>query len=267
MKVGLALSGGGARGFAHIGALRVLVEAGAPIDLVAGTSVGSFAGGAFAAGMSPAEMVAMSSRVRWRNSARPSLSTLGLLSNAPMGNLIRQEFPVLSFDQTVVPFGALACDLQNGTEVLLTSGELDLAIRASCAVPGIFAPVKIADGRLLVDGGVMQPVPVKAVRQMGADVVIAIDLMACGGAFHNRPRTAIGVVFQAAMTLLRTASISQHYSADVVIAPEIAHLRPDDLRHREECTRLGAEAAERALPSIEKVIAQYEQSEVDLTSR
>ena len=253
MKVGLALSGGGARGFAHAGVLSVLVEAGVPIDLVAGTSAGSFAGGAFAAGLSPAEIVAMSSKIRWRNSVTPAMSPMGLLSNAPMGKLIRREFPVTKVEETKIPFGAVACDLDAGTEVLLTSGDLDIVIRSSCAVPGIFAPVKHPDGRLLVDGGVMQPVPVKAARDMGADVVIAVDLMACGATFRQRPSTALGVVFQAAMTLLRTASLSQHYTADVIIEPQIAHLRPDDLTHREECTRLGTEAAMKALPRIKEI--------------
>lgn len=255
MKVGLALSGGGARGFAHAGAIRVLVEAGIPIDLIAGTSAGSFAGGALAAGMSTAEIIEMSAGVKWLNSTRPSISPRGLLSNVPMGRLIRRYFPVARVEDTKTPFNAVACDLETGKEAVLSSGDLATAIRASCAVPGIFAPVRDEHGRLLVDGGVTQPVPVKAVREMGADVVIAVDLMACGATFRNAPSTAIGVVFQAAMTLLRTASISQHYVADVVIEPQIAHLRPDDLTHREECTRLGAEAAEMALPDIRKLLS------------
>jgi len=254
MKVGLALSGGGARGFAHAGVLKVLVEAGIPVDLIAGTSAGSFAGGAFAAGMSPREMAEMTARLRWRNMARQSLSPRGLLSNVPMGNFIDREFPIRSFSEIKIPFAAVACDLQTASEVLVTEGDLSAAIRASCAIPGVFAPVRDGTGRSLVDGGVVSPTPVDAVRRMGAEVVIAVDLIACGVASRAQPRTALGIVFQSAMTLLRTAAIAQHYDADIVIIPELAHVRPDDLSHGDDCVRLGEAAARDAIEKIKEVV-------------
>ena len=250
MKIGLALSGGGTRGFAHVGVLQVLVENGIKIDLVAGTSAGSIAGGAFAAGMTLDEIAAMSSRVRWSNSVRPSLSPLGLLSNAPMGAFIRREFPVTTFEEMSIPFAAVSYDLAAGEEVVHSTGDLAFAIRASCAVPGVFAPLRNDRHQLLVDGGVVSPLPVEAARKMGADRIIAVDLNACGATFRQQPRTAVGMMFEAAMTLIRTASQRQSREADVVIEPQLAHLRPDDIKSRDECLRLGREAAESSLGTI-----------------
>jgi NTE family protein len=250
-KIGLALSGGGARGFAHIGVLTVLAENNIPIDMIAGTSAGSIVGGAFAAGMSPGRIAAMAAATRWTNMVRPSLSPLGILSNAPMGGFLAKHFPVGRFEDLAVPFAAVACDLAKGDEVILKdNGDLIFAIRASCAVPGVFAPLTESDGRMLVDGGVVSPMPVDAVRRMGAEVVIAVDLLACGATFRSKPRTAFGMTFQSAMSLLRAASRNQHYQADIVIAPQIAHLRPDEIKKREEFIFLGDLAAREQIDEI-----------------
>jgi len=256
MKVGLALSGGGARGFAHAGVLKVLVENGIPIDLIAGTSAGAFAGGAFASGMSPDEIADMCDAIRWRHVARPSLSPLGLLSNAPLGQLIERYFPAKRFEDCTIPFAAVACDFATGDEVVFTTGDLAFAIRASCAVPGVFAPVTGTDGCLLVDGGVASPMPVPAVRQMGADIVVAVDLMACGATFRSRPRTALGLGLQSAMMILRAVSRTQHHDADVVIVPQIAHIRPDQMGERYQLIALGEEAAFEKLDAIKSLISK-----------
>ena len=254
-KIGLALSGGGARGFAHVGVLKALAENNIPIDVIAGTSAGSIVGGAFAAGMSADEVMKMASRVRWGNMVRPSLSPLGFLSNVPMGRFISEELPVSKFEEMPIPFAAVACDFATGDEVVFKDkGDLAFAIRASCAVPGVFAPLRQTDGRLLVDGGVISPTPVEALWGLGADVVIAVDLVACGATFRAEPRSALGMMFQSAMMLLRTASINQHYRADLVIVPQIAHLRPDQINKRDEFVALGYAAASESIASIRKLV-------------
>src|SRR4051812_20200789 len=130
-KIGLALSGGGARGFSHVGVLRALVENGVRIDMIAGTSAGSIVGGAFAAGMSIEAIEQMSARVRWGNMLRPSLSPLGLLSTAPMGRFLEQELPVARFEQLAIPYAAVVCDFATGEErVFSGEGDLIFAIRA-----------------------------------------------------------------------------------------------------------------------------------------
>ena len=254
-KVGLALSGGGARGYSHIGVLKVLAENGIPIDMVAGTSAGSFVGGAFASGLSVDQIIEIGSKVSWFNMTGLSYSPRALLSNAAMGNFIKQHFPAGRFEDLAIPYAAAACDLNTGDEVIFKdSGDLAFAIRASCAVPGVFMPLEDERGRLLIDGGVVAPVPVNVVREMGAEAVIAVDLLACGSNFRSAPRTALGMLFQSAMMLLRAASRSQHYHADVLIEPQIAHLRPDEIGKRDELIGLGERAARESLEEIRAAI-------------
>lgn len=254
-KVGLALSGGGARGFAHVGVLKVLAENKIPIDMIAGTSIGSLVGGAFAAGMSADEIETMSHGIRWRDVIRPSFSPIALLSNSPMGNFIRREFPVHRFEDLKIPFSAVAVDLRK-PECILFNGKGDLvhAIRASCAVPAVFAPIREDSGRVLVDGGLMALLPVDAVKEMGADIIIAVDLISSGSAFRKTPSTAMGMMVSSAMILLRTASGNQLNKADVMIVPEIAHIRPDRLNQARECQDIGERAAQAVINEIKELI-------------
>ncbi len=256
-KIALVLSGGGARGFAHVGALRALAENQVPIDMIVGTSAGALVGGAYAAGMTADEIEQMSSGLRWRHLTRPSVSPSGLFSNAPMASFIRKHFPTDRLEELKVPFAAVACDLEDGVPVTLDrSGDLAFAIRASCAVPGIFRPLVEGDsGRSLVDGGVVAPVPVDIAWQLGADIVIAVDLISCGATFRRPARTAFSIAFRSAMLLLRTASACHRRPPDVLIVPKTAHIRPDDLHHREELIRLGEDAARAAFPAIEKLMS------------
>jgi len=253
-KIGLALSGGGARGFSHVGVMRVLVENDIPIDMIAGTSAGSIVGGAFASGMSIDEIEAMASRVGWGNIVRPSMSPRGLFSSAPMGEFIEREFHATAFEDLKIPFAAVACDLEADKKIVFRErGDLSFAIRASCALPGVFAPLRDDQDRFLVDGGMVSPMPVEVVRQMGADVVIGVDLIASGATF-SPPRTAFGMMLQSAMMLLRVVSRSQHNDADVIIIPQIAHLRPDQINKRSEFIELGQSAAMEKLGKIRAII-------------
>ena len=254
-KVGLALSGGGARGYAHIGILKVFAEYNIPIDMIAGTSAGSLVGGALASGMSPSEIERMAKKIRWRHVTRPSFSPRSLLSNVPIGRLIERNFPVQRFEDLRIPFSAVACDLATEQCVVFKdSGDVVPAIRASCAVPAIFSPVRVADGRLLVDGGLIAPVPIDAAREMGADIVIAVDLLSSGATFRRPARTAFGMLFNSALTLLRVVSKNQTKEADLTIVPKIGHIRPDRLNQTEECMRLGEEAARESIDQIRQLI-------------
>ncbi len=255
MKIGLALSGGGARGFAHVGALKVLAEHQVPIDLIAGTSAGSVVGGALAAGMSVGEIEKMAAATRWRDLVRPSLPIGGLLSNAPMDRFLRHHLPVDRLEDVKIPFAAIAFDLGTNSSVLLSkTGDLITAVRSSCAVPGIFSPVRDELGRMLIDGGVVSPLPVEAVRAMGADIVIAIDLISCGATFRASSRTGFGVLIQGALALLKVVSTAEQKAADVVIEPAIAHLRPDQIGKRDEFIALGEVAAREKISEILSLI-------------
>ena len=253
-KIGIALSGGAARGFAHLGVLKVLAEHGIPIDCIAGTSAGSFAGAAYASGLSVAEIVEMSKKISWLRMSGFSYSPKGLLSNARMGAFISQNFPHKNLEDLPISFAAVACDLETGKEVYLKdAGDLATAIRASCAIPGIFAPIE-HEGRLLIDGGLVANVPTKAVRRLGAEIVIAVDVLASGATYWGKPSTLLGIFFQSTMMLLRAATKAHHYRADVDIVPQIAHLRPDEIGKMDEFVRAGEAAALEKIDEIKKLL-------------
>lgn len=258
-KIGLALSGGAARGFAHLGVLKVLAEHNIPIDFIAGTSAGSFAGAAFASGLSVDEIISFARKIRWLNMASFSFSPKGVLSNAPMGAFIKQNFPFRQFEDLPTPFAAVACDLETGEEVILRdAGDLIFAVRASCALPGVFVPMEDENSRKLIDGGVVAPVPTRAVKKLGAEIIIAVDVISSGATYWGTPATLLGVFFQSAMMLLRTAAKHQHYRADIVIIPQIAHLRPDEIGKMDEFIRAGEEAAREKIDEIKKLVFSEE---------
>jgi NTE family protein len=252
-KVGVALSGGAARGFAHLGVLKVLVENGIPVDCIAGTSAGSIVGAAFAGGLSVEEIIEIGRKISWFRMTGFSYSPKGLLSNHAMGEFFRKNFQYDKFEDLKIPFAAIACDLETGEEVVLRdSGDLITAVRASCALPGVFVPIE-SGGRRLIDGGVISNVPTKAVKKLGAEFVIAVDVLACGTTYWGSPSTLLGIFFQSAMMLLRAASKAHHYRADVVITPQIAHLRPDEIGKMDDFVRAGEEAALEKIDEIKKL--------------
>lgn len=257
-KIGLALSGGAARGFAHLGVLRVLQQHDIPIDFIAGTSAGSIVGAAFASGMTIDEIAALGKNISWYKVSGIPYSAKGLLSNAPMGDLIEKGLPVKTFEELKIPFAAVACDLENGEEVVFRKhGSLSTAIRASCAIPGVFVPIEF-EGKTLIDGGAVALVPTKAVRKLGAEIIIAVDVNAAGMSFLGTPSTFLGVLFQSAMLLLRTAGKSQHYRANVLIIPEVGHIRPDDISKMDELIEIGEKAALAKIDEIKALIAANE---------
>lgn len=253
-KIGLAFSGGAARGFAHLGVLKVLAAHNIPVDYVSGTSAGSIAGAALASGLSVDEIIEMGKKISWFNMARFSFSPKGLLSNMPMGDFFKNHLPHKNFENLPIPFAAVACDLETGDEVVLKeTGDLMTAVRASCAIPGVFVPIE-HEGRMLIDGGVVAAVPTKAVRKLGAEIVIAVDVLASGATYWGAPSTLLGVFFQSALMLLRAASKAHHYRADVVIIPQIAHLRPDAIGKMDEFIKAGEDAALEKIDEIKKLI-------------
>lgn len=259
-RVGLALSGGAARGVAHVGVLKVLLEAGVQIDCVAGTSAGALVGGAFAAGLSIAEMEAFGRSMRWRDFGRMAFSRLGIQTNARMEDFIRSRFPVTRFEELPIPFAAVATDLHTGAAVVLKDeGDVAFAIRASCTVPGWYVPVTDKQGRQLVDGGLVANVPTVAARGLGADIVIAVDVNSEGAKFLGPPQSAIGVLFQSMLVVQRTVAAHQWREADLVIAPPVGHIRWDEMTRADEFLAAGEEAARAALERLKKLIAPVPQ--------
>src|SRR6266699_2269857 len=175
-KIGFVLGAGSARGWAHIGVLRALLEAGIKPDLIAGCSVGALVGAAFAAGrLDQIEAWALS--LDWKRILKLMDFGLrgGLIKGRRVREVFREQFVECEFSQLDVPFAAVATDLHSGQEIWLREGRVSAAIGASIAVPGLFQPV-LHEGRYLVDGSVVNPIPVSLCRAMGADIVLAVDL-------------------------------------------------------------------------------------------
>ena len=253
--MGLALSGGAARGMAHVGVLRVLLEACVPIDFIAGTSAGALVGGALAAGMSLDEIEEISRSLRWRDVGRMTLSRLGVQSSARMEEFIRARFPITRFEELRIPFAAVATDLHTGEPVIMKDeGDIAFAIRASCCIPGWYVPVTDAEGRQLVDGGLVANIPTRAARHLGADVVLAVDVNAEGATFLSPPHSAIGILLQSMMVVQRTVSSLQLMDADIAIRPKVGHIRWDEMARASELIKAGEEAAQEMLEHIREII-------------
>ena len=256
-RVGLALSGGAARGIAHVGVLRALEEHDIPIYAIAGASAGALVGGAYAAGMSIAQLEALAREFRWRHTARFSFSRLGLQSNARMEQFLRARLPVTRFEELKIPFAAMVTDLRSGTPMALRdTGDVAFAIRASGCLPALYVPVRDADGRLLVDGGLVANLPISYTRELGADIVIAVDVGADGARFMDRPRTALGVLMQTFVAVERIVSNQESHKADLIIAPRVGHIRWDQTRRADELLKVGYDAAQELMPTIKELIEQ-----------
>jgi NTE family protein len=255
VRVGLALSGGAARGIAHVGVLRALVENDIPIDAIAGASAGALIGGCFAAGVPIERLEEMAATFRWRHTQRFSFSRLGLQSNAPMEKFLRTFLPVTRFEDLKIPFAAMVTDLRKSELIVKRDrGDLPFAIRASCCIPFVMMPIEDDEGRLLIDGGIVQNLPIGQTRALGADIVIAVDVNLDGVRFFERPRTALGVLAQTFIAVERIVSNQERADADVQIVPKVGHIRWDQTRRAKELIECGYQAGLAAIEEIRSVI-------------
>ncbi len=253
--IGIALSGGAARGLAHVGVVRAFQEHKIPVDYVAGTSAGSIVGGALASGMSIDEIEALGRGLRWRDIGRVTMSRLGIQSNERLEHFVRQRLPKSRFEELPIPFAAVATDLKTGGAVVMRDrGDVAFAIRASCAIPGWYVPVVDDQGRQLVDGGLVAVIPATVVRSLGAEIVIAVDVNSEGATFLGSSNSVIGVVLQSMMVVQRTASQHQINSADFVVRPRVGHIRWDEISKADELIKAGYEAGTESGPKIVALI-------------
>ncbi len=246
-RIGLALSGGAVRGAAHVGVLQVLERRGIRPHVIAGTSVGAIVGVAVAAGLSPEEIAAIFRTTRWPSLARLSIrGRYSLFDTRPMERIVRDHLGVETFEELKLPFAAVACDILTGEKVVFSSGPLAPALRASSAVPGVFPPVE-QDGRLLVDGCVIDNLPVDVVRQMGADYVIAVDLIPRPSG-RRRPKNVLEVIIVAGYLWSR-ANHPDPSEIDCCITPDVSDFLGWDFKDVPELEARGRAAAEAALPT------------------
>lgn len=251
--LGLALGGGFARGYAHLGVLRVLEEQQIPISCISGSSIGSIIGAAYASGTPLRHIIEKCREVRFRDFARWRVSRFGLASNERLGALVQRFFDSRQFEDLAIPTVIVATDLGTGDPVLFTQGSLADAIRASCAFPGLFEPVQIGT-RHLADGGLVAPVPTRAARELGAVVVVGVSV-----GLHDGERGAPKNIFQVVSRAVSAAQKNQleawERHADLVLRPSVQGLAWNDFERIDESIEAGATAARSALPHIRKLLA------------
>lgn len=252
--IGLALSGGAARGIAHAGVLEVLTEAGIAVHAVAGTSAGSVVGALFAAGVAPADIGRLALETRWVDLFRVRLPHAGLVSGDGLERFFERVIPARTFAQLQLPFAAVATDLETGERVDITSGPLARAIRASCSLPVLLEPVR-EGSRLLVDGGVSSQIPVRAVREtLGAAPVVAVDVNV-GGLGRSRLDSALDVGIHLAMLWAARNAREEGRLADLTIGVDARGIALYELSLGQELLRRGRDAARAALPGIRALLA------------
>jgi NTE family protein len=235
---------------AHVGVLSVLDDAGVPIDLVTGSSAGALVGALFCAGLSPAELVSISTRIGWRDVARPIWPRDSLVTFQPLEELLVALLGDVTFADLERPFAAVTVDVETGQEVVLSEGRLAPAVHASCAVPGLVRPRSVG-GRRLGDGGIINNLPASVPRQMGAGYVIGVDVMQ--PSFHRR-WGPLGPGLAALELLVAHAGRGEE-SLDCLIRPALAGMSYLRLSQAEKLIRLGAQAAQDALPALTSALA------------
>ena len=245
-RVGIAFGGGSIHGVAHVGVLKALAEKGLEFQFVAGTSVGAIVGVLVAARLPYSEIDKIARRTEWPGWMSLSLSGKGLMQNAKLRSMIDTALGGQRIEQLPIPFSAIATDVATGERVMIRNGPAGVAVDASCSIPVMFEPVKI-DGRELVDGGLTEPVPVIALREMGADVVIGVDV-----AFRPDEEPAhglTGVAFQTMQIMVNALINEQIRHADVAIRMKVHQLIGTDHSH-DRLIAAGYAAAMRAWPRI-----------------
>lgn len=246
-KLGLALGGGAARGFAHIGVIQVLEEAGIRPDVVVGTSAGSLVAALYAAGKTGPELGALAQSMDESAITDWAYPGRALIRGDALARYVREQTGGRLIEQMRMPLGIVATDLDSGAPVLFQRGDAGLAVRASSAVPAVFQPVKIG-AREYVDGGLVSPVPVRFARQMGAELVIAVDISAVP---EGQPTgDAMRMLLQTFAIMGRSINEFELKDADVVLRPSLAGVGSADFTARKRAIEAGRSAAKAMLPAL-----------------
>lgn len=253
IKVAIALGGGAARGFAHVGVIKALEAQGIVPDIVVGTSAGSVVGALYASGLSGFELQQVALGMEEDMLSDWTLPNRGVLRGEALQAFINQRVKQRTMQRLPKPLGVVATDLQSGDKVLFRTGDTGMAVRASSAVPGVFQPVEIS-GRDYVDGGLTSPVPVQSARAMGADFVIAVDI----SNVNRREKLAgtVDVLLQTFAIMGHTLSSHELKDADVVIRPKTAVLSTMDFESRHLAILEGEKAVAAIMPELKAKLAR-----------
>ena len=252
-KLGLALGGGAARGFAHIGVIQVLEEAGLRPDFVAGTSAGSVVAALYASGKTGAQLQQIGESMEEAAITDWTLPVFnsGILRGDALARYVNQQVGGRAIENMTLPLGIVATDLYSGEMMVFQKGDTGKAVRASSAVPAIFQPVKIS-GRSYVDGGLVSPVPVRAARRMGAQVVLAIDITSPPDSSGSD--NTITVLLQTASIMGKSINAFELKEADVVVRPDLRAVSSADFSSRKKAIEAGRRAMLELLPQLRAAI-------------
>ena len=251
-RIGLALGGGAARGFAHIGVIQVLEEAGIRPQLVVGTSAGSLVAALYASGKSGAELAMLALGMDESAITDWAFPGRGVIRGEALARYVREQTGGLSIEKMKLPLGIVATDLDSGQAILFQRGDPGVAVRASSAVPAVFQPVKIGEHEY-VDGGLVSPVPVRFARAMGAELVLAVDISSPpeGQATGD----AMRLLLQTFAIMGKSINHFELRDADVVLRPKLNGVGSADFAARQRTIMAGREAALAALPELRARIA------------
>lgn len=257
IRIGLALGGGAAKGFAHIGVIKMLEASGIHPDVVAGTSAGSVVGALYASGMDAFTLQEQAFSLDEAKIRDVGFFGGGLVKGELLEDYVNTLVNKRPIQGLSLPFAAVATNLQTGDRTVFVSGNTGQAVRASSSIPGVFQPTDI-NGVPYVDGGVVSPVPVDAARQLGADIVIAVDISA--KASRTRPEGMMGVVGQSITIMGQKLGEQELARADVVIRPKVGQIGPTDFDAKNMAILEGERAALAAIPAIKAAIAAKQES-------
>ncbi len=259
IRIGIALGGGAAKGFAHIGVIKMLEANGFKPEVVSGTSAGSVVGAFYASGMDAFQMQQHAVALDEASIRDVTLFNGGMVRGQKLQDYVNRMVGNRSFEKMKKPFAAVSTQLETGQRTVFVNGNIGQAVRASCSIPGVFEPVKI--GKFYyVDGGVVSPVPVDAARQLGADFVIAVDIST--RITGKTPENLLGVVNQSITIMGQKLGEQEIGRADVVIRPKVNDIGPADFEQRARAILEGEKAALAAMPQIRAKLAQMQQARV-----
>ncbi|AZU61409.1 patatin-like phospholipase family protein [Neobacillus mesonae] len=253
-KIGLALGSGGARGFAHLGVIKVLKDAGIPIDLIAGSSMGALVACFYGAGIDLNRLYTLSTAFKRKYFLDFTVPKMGFITGKKVTEFIRMFTHGKNIEDFSIPISIVATDLLTGEKVIFTKGSAAEAVRASISIPGIFVPVKY-NGRLLVDGGVTDRVPISVAKEMGADIVIAVDVSRVK---QNAEITSIYDVIMQSIDIMQTEIINiQESAANIMIRPPVEDFSSRAFTNIEEIIKQGEEETKKHLDQIAAEIEHW----------
>jgi NTE family protein len=255
-KIALVLGAGASRGFAHIGVLKVLESSKVPIHMIVGTSAGSFVGSLYAYGFNAFQLHKMALALEKGDLVDITIPDNGFIKGEKLEEYLNKTVRNSPIEKFKITFYAVATSLPGGQEIVFGQGNAGMAVRASCSIPGVFRPKRIAD-KTYVDGGVVSPVAVDAARRFGADIVIAVDISA--DLDVRPPEGTIDTILQSVNIMYSKLASAQLTRADVVIRPKVGHVGSADFEMRHEAIMEGEKAAFEELPAIQNLIARLRQ--------